>query len=220
MQTLVSLFNHLDTVEPWLCYETIWIDQATENRQRFSDRFRFHTRLFFSKRVGLPTAFTYAFSLCTTPYIMLMEDDWLINNTHFPVISHSLELIKKLPHQVYGVMLRKVEMQGRTLRRYDGTTKYANSSAWAFLDRATAFNNPVTIHRMSNIQEMLKVEGYRSEGLFSRVARKMKYHYVSLDWPRKGEENASPRMIRDYFFDHIGKKYANRNNMCNGESFS
>lgn len=223
-RAMKNLVTHLNTKEPWLCYELVWIDQATPDRDRFTKLYNFHKRLLVYRRQGYPFAFNYAFNLCQAPYILIIEEDLILQkNTSFPLISHTIELLNKLPYAVYGIVMRQVLRGSRTKTvRYDGSTKYANMTAWGMRREKFRWNNGAIIARMKNVNEMLSRGPYLSEKKFSGVVRSLGMHYAILDWNLDGPP-PSGELTETFFFDHVADDVsvsAVRGTSCFGESWT
>lgn len=218
------LLTHFQTYEPWLCYDLNWIDQATPNRTRFSQAYDFNKRLWASKKSGYAFAFTHAFSMCQAPYMLIVEEDLVIReDVNFPLISHAIDLLKQLPHDVYGIVMHEVWMdRSDKLTKVDGKTKYADLNTWTLKRRRYQWNNGGILVRMSNVHELLAKAPYISEKQFGSVAQELGFIYAVMV---RGEQPFKNWVLSEWFFDHIATDNvafsAIRNpEGCSGESFS
>lgn len=224
-----KLLTHLSKKEPWLCYELNWVDQATPNRTKYSTSYDFNKRLLISKKAGYAFAFTHVFSMCQASYMLILEEDLILrDDVDFPLISHALELLKRQPSNVYGVVMRPLWYEhGDEFVKIDGNTSYKNMSAWQVRRRRYQWNNGGLIVRMDNVHKLLSRGPYKSEEQFSARARNFGYTYVLMDTSNAPFPDPGPGKRgrnRKWFFDHRAadrKNSAIRNRKgCAGESFS
>lgn len=221
---LQRLLAHINRLEPWLCYEMNWIDQATPNRSRFSEAYKFHKRLLISKKTGYPFSFTHAFSMCQAPYMLLLEEDIILKeDVNFPLISHALELLKSFPDRIYGIVMRRVwKSPGDRFIPINGTTQYANMSAWNVRRGLYRWNNGGILVRMSNVHQILARAPYLSEEQFSTETKKLGFTYAIMG--PTGSTPFTDLYINTWFFDHAGEdgnaSSIHNKEICSGESFS
>jgi hypothetical protein len=220
-QTLLAIMDHVTRYEPCLDYELHWVDQATKERVYFASRFRFEKRVLFSRRQGYAYAFRAVFFLCTLPYILIIEEDWIIKHYPFPLISHSIEMIKSAPFNVYGVIIHWQTVVGRfggPCVKDEFASPYGPGLVWRFITCGYLYTNGPTVYRMENLRRMLEKDKYYSEWGFAQVAKGMNY---TLVFPRKPEEKRVPLGGSHAYFTHAGYgRSTNRRDVCQGESYT
>jgi hypothetical protein len=172
---LDAFFTFLKTVEVWLTYEVIWIDQATRGRGNFTEQYRFDRKFFFAIPVGYPVSFRVAFTYCIHPYILLLEEDWLLENMSVPWLSLSIDLLARAPEELYGVLLRSDHMHGLMSRPEVPSCLIPSGSLWRVCPRGVHFTNGAAVYRMSSIRRIFDRYGYVDEAGFANAAKMMGY---------------------------------------------
>jgi hypothetical protein len=220
-RTVPALIDHLTRYEPCIDYELNWIDQGTKERPYFSARFRFHKRVFFHKRQGYQTAFRQAHFLCTAPYILFLEEDRLVGDVRWPIISHSIEMLRSAPFDVYGVLLQiepTVGHLGGPLVHLLLRSPYkSRAEVWAFTTRAYMYVNGAAVYRTENIHKMLELEGYQSEEQFSALVGKLHWKFV---FPKVMPGKKTP-FVTPAYFTHLGEGHSTtKNDVCRAETFN
>jgi hypothetical protein len=214
-RTLPALVHHIGHYEPCLDYELNWVDQGTKERSYFSQHFRFH------KRQGYPTAFRQAHFFCTAPYMMFLEEDRLIGDVRWPVLSHSIELFRTAPFEIYGVLLQyepTIGHLGGSIQKLVLRSPYRSPAAvWAFQTRTYMYVNGAAMYRTKNIHKMLELEGYDTEEQFSALVKKLHWKFV---FPDENRRRRGPFSTPAYF-THIGEGSSTANQTrCQIETFN
>jgi hypothetical protein len=193
-------------------------------RPYFVNKYRFHKCAFYARRQGHPAAFKQAFLFCTRPWVLLVEEDRVVQeNIGFPIISHSIELLKSAPFQIYGVFLQAEDVRSRMfggpVREIQLTSPYTSPArAWQFIERPYMYINGASVYRMANIREMLVEGDYTDEGQFANVAKQL--NYTPIFFTQEREE--SPPEQSPAFFIHNSEYHrsTHRDNVCMGESWT
>jgi hypothetical protein len=208
---LKELFLFLKTVEVSLNYELIWIDQATRDREYFTQRYHFDKSFFYATPVGYPVSFRLAFDQCNHPYLFVLEEDWLIVNTSIPWFSLSMDLLAHAPEEIYAILLRNEPLHHLIGRPLVPSCLIPSGSVWSVAPRRYHFTNGACVYRMSSIRRILDRYSYNSEASFSRRARAMGYW---LSFWTDGTKTPTEVPIR---FAHIGTESShNRSGTCSG----
>jgi len=83
--TLAGAIRHMEEDEPdGFQYEIAWVDNGsgTENQQYILDNFQIDHALPLKENMGLAYGMNLLnFNLCTAPYILLLEEDWLYTDS-------------------------------------------------------------------------------------------------------------------------------------------
>lgn len=202
-QTIFPLMDHVHKYEKKLRYELHWIDQAMRERQYFNERLHFHKRVYYYKALGYQTAFKTAFFICQAPYILLMEEDFLlVRGEKVPFIKYYIEILKNTNASLYGLLVRTLYKEG-PIRKYDVITQnYGQRTAYGFAWRRYGWNNGAIIMKMREIQWIMNRTDYVNEFLLGRFARNHGYHYGYSIFTNDTWENATHFTG---YMEHIGE---------------
>lgn len=206
-QTLTAFMSFIQKYEKDLCYELNWFDQATPNREQFSRMYNFDKRVFIAKKSGYAISFDTAFRMCQAKYILLMEEDWMIYpHVNWSVLSFMMDLLDNAPTEVYGITLRAKALLSKMAHYRVKSSTIGMTNLWAFVRTDDMFMNGGTLYRMSNIREMMKVDGaYLSEEQFSRIGKQKRWYHSYWE-PDDNSKNAyNPEYWYPGFLYHIGK---------------
>lgn len=92
-ETLKGIIRHMEEDEPkGLKYEIAWVDNGsgTKNQQYIANKFQIEHAVTLKENMGLAWGMNaLIFDMCTAPYIMLLEEDWLYMDE--AVVPQSLE---------------------------------------------------------------------------------------------------------------------------------
>jgi hypothetical protein len=165
-----------------------------------------------------------AFTLCTAPYILMLEEDWVFRKTDIPILGNLVDILTELDktaHNVYSMCIKILYVAG-PIKRYDVYTHNLKPArVWVWTNRRNRFYNGGCMYRMSNINEMRKREDFSSEKHWMGLARRMGYDYGV--WDTEGRTRISSKTMPDFpiFVDHmgIGDSAAAGTGKCFGEVF-
>jgi hypothetical protein len=208
---LKQLFLFLKTVEVSLTYEIIWIDQATRDRENFTQKYHFDKKFFYASPVGYPVSFRLAFNQCNHPYLFLLEEDWLVENMSIPWLSLSMDLLAHAPEAIYAILLRSEPMHRLIGRPLVPSCLIPSGSVWSVAPHGFHFTNGACVYRMSSIRRILDRYPYTNEIMFSYHAGRMGY---CLSFWTDGTKTPTEVPMR---FRHIGTESSlNRSGRCSG----
>jgi hypothetical protein len=187
------------------------IDQATRDREYFVRKYHFDRKFFFAMPVGYPVSFRVAFTTCRHEYILVLEEDWVIDNTSIPWLSVSIDLLNHAPEDIYGILLRTLILDGPLVRRFVTSCLLPLGTVWSITPRTFHFTNGPCVYRMSSIRRIFDRFGYGSEFEFATRAKEM--GYVLSFW-NEGKTMPPDCPVR---FRHIGEITTNsKASTCKG----
>jgi hypothetical protein len=140
--------------------------------------------------------------MCDLPYILLLEEDWILGPISFPIISHAIEVLRSAPSKVFGLTLSPLHLPkgpGGLVQSVTVKSPYMSPAViWVFIKAVMLYTNNPSVYRMDIIRKILQFGGYKGEGQFSDLAREMGYTLALIR--DKPHIKVFPRHTWPYFY--------------------
>ena len=89
-RTFSAVVEHLETSEPTLRYEIAWVDNGSDEGEleQLGSDIQVEHKVWNAENVGLGGALNTIYNdLCTAPYVLTLEEDWLYNPGPLPLLT-------------------------------------------------------------------------------------------------------------------------------------
>jgi len=210
-RSIQAVIHHLETVEPNVKYEIVWVDNGSnqQNTIQILQKFQIEKPVLLQLNYGLAFGFNLQFfGLCRAPFILTLEEDWQVKEgTRISAISMALNLLRT-DERLLSVFLRpeKDELHDLSPWRTNEKTQIeyryhckSPNNVWG------SYSNGASLIRASYIKEI----GYFTEDFWNagwvegNFASRVPEKYCGAEL--RLEKNCTSSKCNSIFI-HIGEK--------------